>query len=349
MKPFNNIITIAAAGSGKTTRIVEETEKLCNKKILITTYTNENTEQIKTFLYAKYGYIPNNITILSWYSFLLRDGVRPFQNFLGFEKRIESMAWVNKHKFHKKNDFLTPMGRIYRDKVAEFVYECDKASQGAIIKRLEKIYDYIFIDELQDLTGYDLEVLYLLFNSQISIRGVGDPRQAILRTNLSTKNKQYVRAGILLWLKKHEKSGLISISELNKCYRSNQKICEFASNIFPQFSPMSSAHIYKSKHEGVFVIPYSQIPSYIQSYHPTILRKWIKTNTQNYSAHNIGTVKGKTFDRVLIFPTATMLNAVKNKSFINFEEKELLYVAVTRARHSVAFADTSRKNNKIQE
>ena len=97
MKPFNNLVTIAAAGTGKTTQLIKATEKLNNKKILITTYTNENTNQIKTFLYAKYGYLPGNITILSWYSFLLREGVRPFQNSLGFERRInKSIRHVNK-------------------------------------------------------------------------------------------------------------------------------------------------------------------------------------------------------------------------------------------------------------
>ena len=343
MKPFNNLVTIAAAGTGKTTQLIKATEKLNDKKILITTYTNENTDQIKAFLYAKYGHLPSNITILSWYSFLLREGARPFQNSLGFERRIESIAWVNKHKFHKKTDFLTPQYRIYRDKVSEFICECNKVSRGAIINRLEKIYDYIFIDELQDLSGYDLDFLYLLFNSRISIWAVGDPRQAVLSTNHSTKNKKYNRSGIFSWLKKHQKSGLISIAESNKCYRCNQKICDFANQIFPEYSPISSANTYLGNHEGIFLISDLEVPTYIQQYHPTILRRWIKTDTQNYLAYNIGAVKGRTFDRILIFPTATMLNAVRNKNFINFKDKTLLYVAITRARHSVTFVDTSKE------
>ena len=86
-----NEIIIAAAGSGKTTKIVEEAIANPDKKTAIVTYTNNNfTEIIKKF-YEIHGSIPCNVTILTWFTFLLRDGARPYQNFIYDKKRIEGI------------------------------------------------------------------------------------------------------------------------------------------------------------------------------------------------------------------------------------------------------------------
>jgi DNA helicase-2/ATP-dependent DNA helicase PcrA len=52
---------------------------------------------------------------------------------------------------------------------------------------------------------------------------------------------------------------------------------------------------------------------------------------------NIGVAKGSTFDRVMIFPTKPMLRYLDDKDETKLKAPERLYVAVTRARFSVAF------------
>ena len=54
-------------------------------------------------------------------------------------------------------------------------------------------------------------------------------------------------------------------------------------------------------------------------------------------AVNIGVAKWQTFDRVVIFPTKPMLEYLENRDPSKLKEPEKLYVAVTRARFSVAF------------
>ena len=75
-----NKVIIASAGPGKTTYIVNQALKLNDSKVLITTYTNENLDQIEAFFIEAVGCIPANITVQSWFSFLLQEGVRPYQN-----------------------------------------------------------------------------------------------------------------------------------------------------------------------------------------------------------------------------------------------------------------------------
>ena len=69
----------SAAGTGKTTKIVSLATKLAiryHKRVVITTYTQENTIEIYDKVTAKIGYIPSNLFILPWYTFLLNDFVR---------------------------------------------------------------------------------------------------------------------------------------------------------------------------------------------------------------------------------------------------------------------------------
>ena len=81
---LNNIVIMAAAGAGKTHDIckeVIENAKTTNKKILITTYTNKGIESIeKEYKKQNNGVIDKNVVILSWFQFLLRELVKPYQS-----------------------------------------------------------------------------------------------------------------------------------------------------------------------------------------------------------------------------------------------------------------------------
>lgn len=78
LKAKNKVI-IASAGSGKTTRLVSDAIQLKDRKILITTYTQANEAEIRKKIIEKNKCIPTNITIQTWFSFLLKHGVRPYQ------------------------------------------------------------------------------------------------------------------------------------------------------------------------------------------------------------------------------------------------------------------------------
>ena len=72
-------LIIAAAGSGKTTHIIDEALKISDSKVLITTYTEANEQEIRKKFFEKNGCIPNNIVIQTWFSFLIQHGVKPYR------------------------------------------------------------------------------------------------------------------------------------------------------------------------------------------------------------------------------------------------------------------------------
>jgi hypothetical protein len=334
----SNKAVVACAGSGKTTFIVSEALKVKNSNVLITTYTNENIDQIKQSIIEQNGFIPPNIYVVPWFTFLLRDGVRPYQNCMSSSSRVESIFFQNTvSRFHRKDDYFTKNNYIYSTKLSEFVFECNKKSGGLVIKRLEKIYGHIFIDELQDFAGYDLNFFEELFTSSINIVAVGDPRQSTFATNNSSKNSKYRGSKIYEWLQEHEKNGNIIIEEKTDCHRCNQSICDFADLLYPNLPKTTSKNVTTTGHDGIFLIKSVDIEEYIKKHQPIILRYDKRTNTSGNRALNIGLSKGRTYARVLIFPTKNMVQFIKTKDHTKAGDISKLYVAITRAKHSIAF------------
>ncbi len=344
MQSNKNSVIVASAGSRKTTHLVEEALSLPSERILVTTYTNENIEQIKSYFIAKGGCVPPNVTVLPWFGFLLRDGVRPYQNQLVEMGRVRTIAFgplPPKAQFAKATDtrryYFSEAGDIYSERLSNFLCVNNQKSGGLIINRLTKMYDRVFIDELQDLAGYDLNFLELLLQSSMKILAVGDPRQATFSTNKAPKNKQFRKSEIWNWIREKEKSGLFTVEQRVECYRCNQAICDFADSIYPEFPKAISKNDTVTNHDGIFIIKGNDVINYIQQHNPVILRYDKRAKTLGLTAFNIGLMKGRTFDRVLIFPTNPMKTFLKTGNPAQAGDPSKLYVAVTRAKYSVAF------------
>ncbi|MBI5418386.1 UvrD-helicase domain-containing protein [Candidatus Poribacteria bacterium] len=84
------------------------------------------------------------------------------------------------------------------------VFNCNKKTNGKVIDRLSRIYTYIFIDEVQDLAGYDLELLNLFFKCNSATLLVGDLRQGTYSTNSTSKNKKYKKSKIVGFFEKNK-------------------------------------------------------------------------------------------------------------------------------------------------
>jgi len=363
---MNNMLIIAVAGSGKTTYLINEA---LNKKdnILITTYTKSNENEIKNKFYSKIGYIPSNIEIMTWYEFLLRHGVRPYQgamNDLLYEKNIGFFLTPQKStQYVKKEDILkyyfTRDMKIFSDKVSFFILTCNEKIDGKIISRISKIYSHIFIDEVQDLVGYDLDILRLLINSNTELIMVGDPRQTTYTTHPTEKYTKYQNGKIEEFIKyevnkKHELCQ-INFNILKQSHRNNSYICSFSSKLYPDL-PVSepcqcaSCRDYEQNHIGVFLVHKKDVINYLLLYSPVQLRWNSKRicNT-NYTVFNFGESKGLAFDRVIIYPTKDMEQWISNRSYILAgETKAKFYVAITRARKSVAIVVDDNMIEKSQ-
>lgn len=353
-----NLIKCSAAGSGKTWGICHDALELAkestSKKILITTFTNKGIETIENELKKQnYGVLHNKIIIRSWYQFLLHELIRPYQTFLTDINEIKSFDFSNLYgrtnygKTGTKIRYVNSKGDVKANYASEMVIQLEKLSAGRALNRLSIIYSHIFIDEIQDMAGYDLSIIDMLLDSPISTICVGDNKQATYKTHNTQKRKKHSGSNIWLHFCDIKDKNLVKIED-NLCSRRfNEKICKFANAIFPNQNNITTCMCEKTEHDGVFLICPEDVEIYYNYYKPVVLKYDKSTCTQNYPSLNFGQCKGMTFERVLIYPNKTLLK------FINGEKlssPSKYYVAVTRPKYSIAIVvENAQVVNNFQE
>jgi DNA helicase-2/ATP-dependent DNA helicase PcrA len=354
MSKINKLI-IAAAGAGKTTYLIYEALKQ-DKEVLITTYTEANESEIKKKFLEINGSIPKNVTIQTWFSMLLQHGVKPYQDYLT-NKRINGMILVNQQssqyipETNVDKYYFSKEYKIYSDKLSKFVFKCNEKSEGVVFDRLSRIYDYIFIDEVQDLAGYDLELIKLLFKTNSNVVLVGDPRQTTYNTHWEKKNKQYKDGKIKEFIQNECKKFTVEIDEisLNCSYRNNEFICQFSSTLFPDYTIPSSKQNDDVEHKGIFFIKEKDVEIYLTKYQPLQLRVDRRKQVNlSFSVMNFGESKGLGFDRVLIYPTKPILDFILKNKNLDGTSRAKFYVAITRARHSVGIVYNFKDSDNIE-
>ena len=357
-----NKLVIAAAGSGKTTYLVRQALALEQKRVLITTYTESNEEEIRRKFFEIHGSVPGNVHIQTWFSLLIEHGVKPFQGKL-FDWDVAGMLLVSQRSGFRGRDgqgrpmywgegdfrrcYFDRRNRVYSDKLSRLMIRCDEASDGAVIDRLSRIYPFIFVDEVQDLAGYDLDILTALFKSSANVVMVGDPRQVTYVTHLEARFKKYRDGGIADFIRAELRRKIacdIDETSLVTSHRNSTAICELSSKLYPKLASATACNCPDCRQPvpvdaGLFIVRRKDLARYLKTRRPVQLR-WssaVKIASPDLPALTFGRSKGLGFDRVIIYPTKEMMDWLKNaQSPLKAETRAKLYVGLTRARHSVA-------------
>lgn len=339
--PLGNRIILASAGSGKTTTIVTEAVAAEDRAALVT-YTNNAERELRAKCYDLAGHVPARVRPLTWFTFLLRHFVRPYQKSL-LEERVKGLSFVSGRSanYVPATDIerfnTDSQGRIYSDKISRFACRLIAETDGAPVRRAEQIFDRIYIDEVQDLSGFDLDFIEHLMKSKIDVVLVGDHRQATYKTNQSARNRRYGGVKIIDKLEAWEHTGIASISIHNHSYRCVQPICDFADRFFPDAPATESRNPTRSGHDGVFLVRERDVITYVQRYEPLALRYDRKTDVEAELVYNFGESKGMTFQRTIIYPHGPLKKYLKTGRLADAGKAlAKLYVGVTRAQQSVA-------------
>jgi len=343
MQSTGSKMIIASAGSGKTTLLVNEALSHPGSKIAFITYTNNNINEIKKKLCEKHGGTPDSVDVMTWFAFLLHECARPYQRTVYSEKRVKTIYFAQGHSTRgiRCSDIETFYFRngdeIYSDKISRFIIECEKRSNGLVTKRIAEIYDEVYVDEFQDLSGYDLDLIEVFLQAGIRMVMVGDPRQCTYTTNNSARNSQYRGMGILNLARQWEAKKVCQVEHRAISHRCNQKICDFADALWPSMPRTVSHNRNTTGHDEVFVVRRDNIHQYVTAFSPTILRYNKSASTYGYPAVNFGNAKGQEYDRVLIIPHDPIKKYLQSGDANHVKGSiEKFYVAVTRAKHSVA-------------
>jgi len=342
---YDNTLVLACAGAGKTYGMCKDARSLpegATKKVLMLSYTHKGIYSIKKE-YAKQnnGVIDNKVVISTWFHFILKELIRPYQrSFLGEISQIRSVDFSNIYgvDYFKKNTkpyFLNRNNDVKANRASEFALLLNRLSDGAVLRRLEDTYACIYIDELQDLVGKDIELLELLFLSSIKIYCVGDYKQATLKTHNPRSDRKKGGMHVFSYLETCRESHHINIVKNNISKRFVSDIGNFANLVYPEDPIIGSLEV-EEQATGVFQIHKSDVHDYIEHFKPNILKYDIKTPTLGYPSLNFGVSKGMTLERVLIFPNKPLYSFLLDPGS-GLKAPDKYFVGVTRAKYSLAF------------
>jgi len=381
-----NELWIAGAGSGKTHKIISDAVDIVKAggRVLVVTYTTNNQAELRArFVELNDGKNSEDFVVKGLFSFYLEDMIRPYQSVV-FPSRIAAHFFTENNPHHLPGVFvkgrpvyikgraekltggavnplhyLTPCKTMaYSGYLAKLVALVGKRSKNAPATRLSSIYQKVYFDEVQDLVGWDYEVIKSL--NKIMPDGiwcVGDFRQTIYSTTfghkapLTSQEKIDYFVGQLGFVEK-------TMPTNQRCI---QEICDLSDTINPgvyekTISAVKDVPAEMSDHLGSFVVRQSQVDDYISAFHPSVLRWNARTGAgylpPNLVCYNFGSCKGLGFDRVLVIPAENHLKflAGDGKAFDKDktgESRNKLYVAITRARYSLAFLVEDKKVNEL--
>lgn len=347
---MKNKLIIACAGAGKTTYLIDKAIELSNSKILITTFTDENYSSINLKFIKKYKVVPNHVRIQTWFSFLLEHCIKPFQGKV-IDENINGILLVNgKSGFrfkingkpvywdegNTKNYYFSKDMLVYSDKISKLALKCNEENNNLVFQRIKSLCDYIFIDEIQDMAGFDFELIKSMMEYGIKIIMVGDPRQITYKTHHTNKNKKYNDENLKdFFEKKCSKICEIDEKALNVTHRCRKEIIDIANKVFPQYTPANSDfEKLDDVINGVYFFDKNDVFNIQNCLKAEVLRFDKRFFENDSNVINIGKSKGLEFDHTLLILTKDMIDWFFKPIELGNETKAKLYVALTRARFS---------------
>ncbi|MBF6097828.1 ATP-dependent helicase [Nocardia cyriacigeorgica] len=338
-----NELTIAVAGARKTQGIVDSCASPNGRRILVLALTQANQHELATRIKSA-NPLAENVEILGWYSFLLRHFIRPYLPLLFAGRRLNGFNYEGEPGRYASGEdrYFDNEGRAYQRYLASLACKVHEASQGSVVDRLEHIYTDIYIDEAQDIGGWSLEVLDILFASKLDVHLVGDMRQALISTDpRDRKHRQFKAEKVIDWYRIRERKNVLAIKEQNYTYRSNQVIADLSDRVFDPSHGYSATISYCTEtnaHSGLFRVHPSDVAEYFSLFQPLCVH-WRSDLGRQHDLPYItfGKSKGLTTEHVLILPTAKFKAFLKDGTYLDGRTACSFYVGVTRAIHSAAF------------
>lgn len=365
-----NELWIAGAGSGKTNKIITDAIDVIKGggRVLVVTYTINNQAELRARFVKEFGSTSEYFVVKGLFSFYLDDMVRPYQNKI-FPDRITTIFFTesNPHLRLGSNysipgrgeelenkainplHYLTPCKTmVYSGLLAKLATRISKKTKNAPANRLKEIYQKVFFDEVQDLIGWDYEVIsYLNKVMTNSICCVGDFRQTIYSTTFGHKKPDIPQDKINYFVNKL-KFVKHTMPTNRRCI---QEICDLSDTTHLGMYEKTVSEVTDiprefAHHYGIFIVRRSQLSDYLAAFRPQVLRWSSNTGSKyipaNLSCYTFGSSKGLGFDRVLIILSDKHLKFISGDTTVFNQDKtdtsrNKLYVAITRARYSLAF------------
>jgi superfamily I DNA/RNA helicase len=221
-------VVFAVAGSGKTRMLIESLS--LERRCLILTFTDNNLVNLRSRVMQKFGYIPHNIRLATYFSFLNSFCYRPL---FAMAMKTKGFNWdappARTLKFSRDSVsyYVDGAQRIYYGRLALFLERRNAIPD--IVARLEKYFDSLLVDEVQDFAGHDFNFLSAVAAaSNVDVLLVGDFYQHTFDTSRDGATNKTLHDDYAKYRDRFRKIGIeIDDESLIKSHRCAPAICDF--------------------------------------------------------------------------------------------------------------------------
>lgn len=323
-------LVLAVAGSGKTYHIVEHLNE--QERFLLITYTINGTQNLRNEILDKFGYIPQNIKIKTFFNFLYSFCYKPFLADIMNEKGI---TWNYPQNFYDKS-FITKGKYLYHNRISKLLI--DKKVILDVIQRVEEFYDFILIDEIQDFAGNDFDFLMEISKLNIKMLFVGDFFQHTFDTSRDGMLNKNLHIDLNKFVKRFTNEGFeLNSDRLIKSRRCSKSTCDFINKRLQISIESYSNNITECK-----LITDSNEANEIFN-NNSIVKLFLKEHYKyNCCSENWGACKGLSYENVCVVLNKDTFNLFKSDGVLNFKSqstKNKFYVACSRTRNNLYFVE----------
>lgn len=325
----------AVAGAGKTTMLVRSLS--LKKRTLLLTYTENNAKQLFDAVIRKFGYFPDNIMVSTWFSFVINFLIKPFV--------IIQAPSISRLLFPKDGApryavgiqrYTTNDGGVFHSRAFEFVIKY--LGKDKIRNRLQKFFDEVLIDEVQDFAGYDFDFIELLGTVDVNVVITGDFFQHTYDTSRDGSKNKNLHADFKAYKKRLTGSYSIDETSLSRSYRCPAEICNFVSSSIG--IKMDSASSVKTVAPPKMLIDRQSIRNIMEN---NSIKKLFRQECYKFNCNgsNWGDCKGLSYDSVCVILNPKSATLFKNRHLAEMSQltRNKFYVACTRTKGDLYFIE----------
>lgn len=324
-------IALAVAGSGKTKTIIDGIDP--SKRILLITYTDNNLMNLRARVLDRFGYLPERLALCSYFTFLYSHCFRPF---LWRATGARGIRWTMPHartlRLRRTDDryYFDRKNRAYHNRLAKLLQM--RGVVEPLRHRLEKYFDYIFIDEFQDLAGHDFNLICDLVASEMDVRiyAAADFHQHTYDTSRDGNVNSSLYDDVERYKDRLKSVGFaVDTTSLSRSYRCSPAVCSYVTELLG-----ITLESHRSDSTNVIQIQTEDDAKKILM-DASVRKLFYQKHYDHYcNSKNWGASKGDEYENVCV-----VLNKTAWRSFakgdarsLNPQTRNKLYVACTRSR-----------------
>ena len=221
---MDKYVIFAVAGSGKTQYIINSLT--VSSKALLITYTENGYENLFSRVIEKFGFVPDGVRIYTYFGFLYNFCFKPLLAYQYPKIKGINFEYSPKRSILESNDlhYITD-NLLISNRVAKLLMR--KCSEE-IVERINLFFEEVYVDEVQDFSSHDFDILGILAKLEGKVILLGDFYQHTFDTSRDGNKRKNLHDDIDNYQREFEKYNYqLDVDTLSKSHRCPVAVCNF--------------------------------------------------------------------------------------------------------------------------